>query len=150
VSRPAAIGILLVVLLLTGCRTSAVQEAPIPDQAVRIEKPNHCRIYLFRKDEAYCGINTLQIHDRGFWIGGIGRRDYLCWERPAGPAEIKLVMVKLGRTNLVTTEAMECRAGEVYYWMVELSGTPKLPTITPMSEDAARVILESREQSDPF
>ena len=142
-------GLLICAMMLAGCGSTTVQEAPIPDLSVAVEKPGHCRIYLFRKQEPFCGVNTLQIHDQDVWIGGIGRKDQLCWERPAGLATIKMVMILKGTENRITTSTLECRPDEVVYWMVQMTGSPRRPEIRTLPAEEALPLLRDLQPAAP-
>ena len=85
------------------------QCVPFPNQAVEVENPDRCRIYVMRPKPMVSFIMT--VRDGDVFIGDTGPRSYFCWEREAGRATLT------SKAENRSTVTLDLEKGRVYYFV---------------------------------
>ncbi len=137
---------LLAATLLGSCSSATYQKLPMPPQNVRVSRPDVARIYVAR--QSLLGtMFDLRVTDVRTEVGKISKGEYLCWERPPGRGLIVLVYEgpKIDGGDTEGLLPIECEAGEVYYYSIEIEASRKKPYGTLLSEKEGRALIANRE-----
>ncbi len=93
---------------ICGC-ASVEQMVPFPDQKVKIENPQMCRIYVMRPAGYFGAAIPMSVKDGDKFIGDTSGASYLCWEREPGDVTISSKSENESWVKLSTVK------GQVYY-----------------------------------
>lgn len=117
------------------------QYVPFPSQAVEVENPDRCRIYVMRSKPMNSFIMT--VRDGDVFIGDTGPRSYFCWEREAGR------MTLTSKAENRSTVTLDLEKGRVYYFIqhVQLGGWSVRNALERVDE--AEGLLRLRECGAP-
>lgn len=137
---------LLAATCLGSCSSATYQKLPMPPQSVRVSNPNVARIYVAR--QSLLGtMFDLRVTDVRTEVGKISKGEYLCWERPPGRGLIVLVYEgpKIDGGDIEGLLPIECEAGEVYYYSIEIDSAYSKPHGKLLGEKDGRAMIADRE-----
>ncbi|MFN0244172.1 MAG: hypothetical protein ACKVWV_14880 [Planctomycetota bacterium] len=133
--------------LAAGCAASSNQVVPFPPQDVALTRPDHTRIYFVRHDNAPLQKRALRVLEGDTEIGKLTAGTYLCWERPAGRtiARVFYEAVDPSRGNVDGIGDLDCAAGRVYFFNVEVGPEDGKPIISALTPDEGRELVARRK-----
>jgi len=124
----------------------------MPDQDVRLESPENCRVYVLRTDRRSSSQFSVEVLVGGELIGAVGAGHYVCWE---GTERRRVLQVRYKRPDYdrepgmaETVVDLNLAPGTVRFWMIDVTATGSRPTITELSEDAGRAVVADSKASE--
>ena len=107
---------LILLLAVTACAATSVQEVPMPNLEVRLTQPKKARAYIFRSErEDFAGYGALLVAIDDERIGMLGPDRFFCVELKPGLRRIRMVHEPTGQPRRYGLEILDAKAGQVYH-----------------------------------